>query len=125
MMTGGCLCGNIQYVASGPPDFPHVCSCPHCQRLSGGPIMAWVDLPLDGFAWTGPGGEPSWYFTFPDSRRGFCPNCGSNLCAQDSGADTICVTIVTLDDHTQLRPLSQSFKDNAVSWLPTVPVEGL
>ncbi|MBB5915682.1 hypothetical protein BJY24_004594 [Nocardia transvalensis] len=31
-MNGGCLCGNIRFSATGDPDFPHLCSCEHCQK---------------------------------------------------------------------------------------------
>jgi hypothetical protein len=118
---GGCLCGKIRYEVTGPEDYPHVCSCPHCQRLSGGPMMSWVSFPVAGFKWTGPGGEPSWYYSWPDSRRGFCPNCGSQVCAQDDGADGICMTMSSLDNPGEFTPVAQSFKDDAVSWLPRVP----
>ncbi|MGY1982397.1 GFA family protein [Nocardia gipuzkoensis] len=39
-VNGGCLCGNIRFSATGDPDFPHLCSCEHCQRLSGAPVMS-------------------------------------------------------------------------------------
>ncbi|MFF2555202.1 GFA family protein [Nocardia sp. NPDC058058] len=121
MQSGGCLCGNIRYRAAGELSFPHLCSCPHCQRLSGAPVMSWVDFPRDGFEWTGPGGEPIWYNTFPDSQRGFCGVCGSSVAAQDdSDAELVGVTMMSLDDHSALVPERQSFRPNAVSWLPIV-----
>lgn len=123
MRTGGCHCGSIRYEAEGQPDFPHLCSCPHCQRLAGGPVMAWVNLPLDGFRWTGGGGEPTWFYTFPDSKRGFCGVCGSNVCAVDDDSDAVCVTMMSLDDHRDLVPESQSFSEDAVPWLPPLDAD--
>ncbi|MFQ6329180.1 GFA family protein [Nocardia sp. CWNU-33] len=121
MRSGGCLCGNIRYQASGNLSFPHLCSCTHCQKLSGAPVMSWVDFPREGFEWTGPGGEPVWYNTFPDSQRGFCGVCGSSVGAQDDGdAKLVGVTMMSLDDHTGLVPERQSFRPNAVPWLPIV-----
>ncbi|NUS73136.1 MAG: GFA family protein [Corynebacteriales bacterium] len=119
--TGGCLCGNIRYEAVGPIDFPHVCSCEHCQRRSGAPVTAWVDVPIDGFRWLGPGGEPTWYYTFSDTKRGFCAICGSSVSAQDEGADTMGLAMMSLDEHRHIVPQSQSFRNDAVSWLPHVP----
>lgn len=119
--SGGCLCGNIRYEVVGPDDYPHVCSCPHCQRLSGGPMMSWVGFPLAGFTWTGPGGEPSWHYTWPDSKRGFCGACGSQVCAQDDDADTICMTMASLDEPDEFTPIAQSFSEDGVAWLPRVP----
>ncbi|MFF3356737.1 GFA family protein [Streptomyces sp. NPDC002917] len=118
--VGGCLCGQIRFAVASDPDYPHVCSCTHCKKLSGGPMMAWVSFDLDGFTWTGPRGEPSWHYTWPDSKRGFCPSCGSQVCAQDDGADSIALAFFALDDPTDLIPVNQSFRDGAVSWLPQI-----
>jgi hypothetical protein len=119
--TGGCLCGNIRFSLNGEPDYLHTCSCPHCQKLGGGPMMSWVSFPLQGLAWTGHG-EPSWHYTFPgETRRGFCPVCGSQLCALDDGGDSIAITLSALDEATGLDPVNQSFRGDAVGWLPAVP----
>ncbi|MEV6978521.1 GFA family protein [Kitasatospora sp. NPDC093806] len=119
--TGGCLCGRVRFEAAGAPDYPHVCSCPHCQKLAGGPLMSWVSFELAGFRWTGPTGEPAWHHTWPDSRRGFCPTCGSQVCAQDDGAPCIALTLSALDDASDLTPVNQSFRSDAVPWLPRLP----
>ncbi|WP_438364134.1 GFA family protein [Xenorhabdus cabanillasii] len=29
---GGCLCGNIRFIATGIPDNLHTCSCTMCQK---------------------------------------------------------------------------------------------
>ncbi|MEU6310650.1 GFA family protein [Streptomyces sp. NPDC047014] len=118
--SGGCLCGLVTFTVAGEPDFPHACSCLHCQRLSGGPVMSWVSFPLAGLIWSG-GGEPSWYYTWPDSRRGFCPACGSQVCALDDGADSIAVTLSALGNSPDLVPVTQSFRETAVPWLRQVP----
>ncbi|WP_324605330.1 GFA family protein [Streptomyces sp. NRRL S-237] len=68
---------------SCPSPWPHTCACRDCQKLGGTPVMWRV-----GFArvsWTGEGGEPTWYETFPgEAKRGFCPTCGSRVAAIDS-----------------------------------------
>jgi ATP-binding protein involved in chromosome partitioning len=51
--------------------------------------MAWVGFPADKFTWTGPGGEPHWYNTFPTIKRGFCPTCGATVAAIDADSDDI------------------------------------
>ena len=120
MHEGGCLCGNIRYRATGESDFPHVCWCVHCQKLSGSPVKSWVDFPVDGFTWTGPGGEPKWYRTWPTTKRGFCPECGSSFAAIDDDGTMMGVTIVSLDEPAGLIPTHQSFKENAVPWLALI-----
>ncbi|MEU3910801.1 hypothetical protein [Streptomyces sp. NPDC029721] len=71
--AGGCQCGKLQFTVTGEPDYPHTCSCGHCQALSGGPLMSWVSFPLAGLKWTGAGGVPAWHYTRPDSRRQALP----------------------------------------------------
>ncbi|WP_433221615.1 GFA family protein [Dactylosporangium sp. CS-047395] len=121
--AGGCLCGKIRFVVTGEPDYPHVCSCIHCQKRAGGPLQSWVGFPLDGLRWTGDG-EPTWYDTFPgETKRGFCPTCGSHLAALDYGDTTIGINLSALDNQhdPHLAPVNQSFRSTAVAWLPQVP----
>ncbi len=84
-------------------------------------MMSWVSFPLDGLTWSGAGGEPTWYYTWPDSRRGFWRTCGSQLCALDDGASSIAITLSALGNPADLVPVTQSFRDTAVTWLPQVP----
>lgn len=123
--TGSCLCGNIRYTAAGPTDdFPHLCSCKHCQKLSGGPVMSWAGFQLATFTWDGPGGEPQWYYTFPgETKRGFCPECGTSLAGLDDGGTIMGITISSLDKPNQPEfvPIHQSFARNAVPWLAAIP----
>lgn len=122
--AGGCLCGRIRFTVTGTPDYPHTCSCPHCQKLGGGPMMAWVSFPSAGLSWTGDGGAPTWFDTYPgETARAFCPCCGSSIAARDYGDTTIGITISALDHPSDPRliPVNQSCRDTAVSWLPQVP----
>ena len=122
--AGGCLCGTIRFVVIGEPDYPHVCSCAHCQKRAGGPLQSWVGFPLAELRWIGEGGEPTWYDTFPgETKRGFCPTCGSHIAAFDYGDTTIGINLSALDDQDDPRfaPVNQSFWNSAVAWLPQVP----
>ena len=114
---GGCLCGQIRFTAVGKPSFPHMCSCHMCQKWSGAPAVAWVEFPLDGFSWNGPGGEPAGFQSSEKTRRGYCAQCGSTLCAIDEGYDKISLTISTFDEPSLLVPGKQhSYRDSAPDW---------
>ncbi|SCF23943.1 Uncharacterized conserved protein [Micromonospora haikouensis] len=122
--TGGCLCGKIRFTVSGEPDYPHVCSCRHCQKRAGGPIQSWVSFPLKGLNWTGEADEPTWFDTFPgETKRGFCATCGSSVAAFDYGDTHIGINLTAFDDQDDplLVPVNQSFRGDAVTWLPQVP----
>lgn len=123
--SGGCLCGAIRYTVAGEPDYPHTCSCPHCQTRGGGPVQWWVGFRLDGVTWTG-AGEPTWFDTWPgQTKRGFCAVCGTNVAALDYGDSETFMgfNVPTLDDPSDpaLIPINQSCRDSAVPWLNQVP----
>ncbi|MEY9956760.1 methyltransferase domain-containing protein [Streptacidiphilus sp. MAP5-52] len=122
---GGCQCGRLRYRATGSPDWPHACACRHCRLLSGATEMTWVSFDLAEFTWTGPAGEPVWHATWPTSRRGRCPDCGSQVCAHDEGATSIAVTLASLDDPGELVPVHQSFRDDALLWRTPIPTTTL
>ncbi|MBG6136060.1 hypothetical protein IW245_002254 [Longispora fulva] len=83
-----------------------------------------MSFPMQGLRWTGEGGEPRWYDTFAGkTTRGFCTTCGSSVAAIDYGVDLIGINMSALDvqDDPRLVPVNQSFRGDAVPWLPQVP----
>ncbi|MBT1188782.1 hypothetical protein HET69_33570 [Streptomyces sp. CJ_13] len=115
--TGHCQCGRISYQVAGIPDDPHLCSCVHETRISGGPAVLWVGFPLDSLIWTGTGGEPKWYATYPTLRRGFCPDCGTHMVSVADGSRTVMVTGFSLTDQSGIEPLGHSYRENAAPWM--------
>ncbi|MGW6413141.1 GFA family protein [Streptomyces vinaceus] len=79
-----------------------MCSCVHETRISGGPAVLWVGFPLDSLTWTGPGGEPKWYATYPTLRRGFCPDCGTHLVSVADGSTVVMVTGFNLTESLSI-----------------------
>ncbi|MGW2689791.1 GFA family protein [Streptomyces sp. NPDC001414] len=121
--TGGCLCGKIRFTVKGEAVYPHTCSCSHCKKLGGGPMMWWAGFAPENVTWTN-GVEPAWYTTFEDeAQRGFCPSCGSRIAAIDKGVPELGIVVTALDDTSgaDLVPVNQSFRDDAVAWLDQVP----
>ncbi len=115
--TGHCQCGRISYQVTGVPDDPHLCSCVHETRISGGPAVLWVGFSLDSLIWTGTGGEPKWYATYSTLRRGFCPDCGTHLVSVADGSDMVMVTGFSLTDQSGIEPLGHSHRENAAPWM--------
>ena len=59
--TGGCLCGNVRIVASGPPNRVGLCHCLDCRKHHGALFHASAVFPqdavtIDGETATTPGG---------------------------------------------------------------------
>ncbi|MEU2263859.1 GFA family protein [Streptomyces sp. NPDC019645] len=94
-----------------------LCSCRHETRISGGPAVLWVGFRKDGLKWTGPGGAPTWYSTWPTLHRGFCPRCGTHLVAVADGSDMVTVTGFSLNDHRGIEPVGHSSREEAAPWM--------
>ncbi len=119
---GGCLCGNIRFVANGPALKPHTCSCKQCQRHSGGLTVAWVEFPATQVTWNGPGGAPATYRSSEYSSRAFCPWCGSTLGAIDDGP-VIALMLGGFDSNhkKELAPQYHSYTTCRPKWWkPTI-----
>jgi hypothetical protein len=86
-----------------------------CQRGVGAPLTAWVNFPLKGFAWTA--GEPAYYRSSADLRRGFCPTCGASICTVADDDAYVCVTLASLDDPAQIAPALHMWTSSQVPWL--------
>lgn len=120
--SGGCLCGKVRFTVTGSVDDPHVCNCAHCSKRSGAPFQWWVGFPMAGLKWTGEGGEPTWYDTYPGkTARGFCGGCGSHIAARDYGDDTVIGILATALDHygtdSALVPTNLNRVSEAAPWL--------
>lgn len=88
-----------------------------CQRWSGSAVAVWVDFPRTSLIFEGSGSEPTLYRTCETTQRGFCPVCGSGICALDDGSEYVSITVGTLDAPNLILPESQSFPESAPSWL--------
>ncbi|MFB8206426.1 GFA family protein [Streptomyces sp. NPDC056010] len=115
--TGHCQCRYTTYRVLGDPIDPHLCSCPHDTRISGAPAVLWVGFDRDGLTWTGPGGEPTWYATWPTLRRGFCPRCGTHLVSVADDSDAVMVTGFSLTDLSGTDPVGHSYRQEAAPWM--------
>lgn len=77
MIKGGCACGRIQYqvVAQHPLTFT-ACHCGTCQRVSGGPFLAFADYDSGSVRWTQ---APDVWASSDFAERGYCKVCGSAI----------------------------------------------
>ncbi|CUM35654.1 hypothetical protein BN2537_273 [Streptomyces venezuelae] len=76
-----------------------------------------MGFPLASLIWTGSGGEPKWYSTYPTLHRGFCPDCGTHLVSVADSSSTIMLTGFSLTDQRDIEPLGHSYRANAAPWM--------
>ena len=94
--TGGCLCGNVRFVASGRPYRVGVCHCLDCRKHHG----ALFNASGGSRRMRSDRGETRDY-----DRWFFCPRCGSAVFGR--WADEIGVNLELFDATDQLKPTDQ------------------
>jgi len=111
--TGGCLCGNIRFVAMGLPYRVGLCHCLDCRKHHGALFHASAVFPQDVVAIDGQ--------TRAYAGRHFCTHCGSSVFGRT--ADEIEVHLGALDTPDQLAPTYESWIIRREAWLPQFPLK--
>lgn len=110
--AGGCLCGNIRFVAVGRPYRVGLCHCLDCRKHHGALFLASATFPENAVTIEG---EARDY-----QRRFFCPRCGSPVYSRT--ADEVEVHLGSLDAPNQLVPTYELWTIRRESWLPPFPL---
>lgn len=111
-VEGGCLCGAVRLVASGPPYRVGLCHCLDCRKHHGALFFAAAVFPADAVAITG---EVKAF-----RARYFCPECGSSLFGRYG--DEVEVHLGSLDAPDRLVPTYESWTIRREAWLPPFPL---
>ena len=117
-MTGGCLCGQIRYTATGDPALSGVCHCRNCQRYTGSAFETVIGFPSAALSIQG---ELKTYNDKGDSGkavyRRFCPNCGSGVVADAEALPGVSLVLAgTLDDPSAYKPVMEIYCSSAQAW---------
>ena len=113
-ITGGCLCGACRYETAAEPLNIRACHCHICQKATGGPFYARVQVPLDTLTITG---RVGWFHSSAGLRRGFCPNCGTTLFSERASANAIGLAMGSLDAPDQFSPAEHIWVSSKQAWL--------
>ena len=114
-LEGGCLCGAVRYRVTAEPVDSVYCHCRMCQRRSGAPAVATVEVPTGGLAFVQ--GEPAAYRSSPEAQRLFCRDCGTELYFTLLHEPTsLSLNLGTLDDPEAVRPTKHIWTSSQVSW---------
>jgi hypothetical protein len=111
--SGGCLCGDVRFVASGRPYRVGVCHCLDCRKQHGALFHASAIFPQAAVTIHG---ETREY-----AGRCFCPRCGSSVFGRSG--DEIEVNLGSLDERDRLRPTYELWTIRREAWLPPFPLD--
>ena len=112
--TGGCLCGAIQYEATGRPLEVTHCHCKNCRRSTGAAFATGVCFPVEAVTWIQE--EPLSYQSSEGFGRLFCPKCGSSVAQHDESTGTMWPLVGTLDHPESVTPESHIFTRDQIPW---------
>jgi hypothetical protein len=116
MLTGGCHCGAIRYETADKAIHHALCHCIDCRKAAGAPAVAWALAPADQVTITG---DPVWYASSTDGRRGFCGACGTGLFYTNAVIfpGQIDIQSATLDDPDAIPLQGQIQVAERIGWM--------
>ncbi|KPN61659.1 Uncharacterized conserved protein [Aliiroseovarius crassostreae] len=107
MLNGSCLCGAVSFEISGPLRPVYACHCQQCRKTSGH-FWAATSVPDDALTFAKTDGL-AWYQSSPNTKRGFCNQCGSSLFWVPEGEGRTVVAAGSLDGETGLTTKAHVF----------------
>lgn len=110
--SGGCLCGDVRFMATGRPERVGLCHCLDCRKHHGALFHASAIFPQEAVTITG---ETRGYL-----GRFFCPRCGSPVFGRSG--NEVELNLGSLDMPDQLKPTYELWTLRRESWLPPFPV---
>jgi hypothetical protein len=125
--SGGCACGAIRYECTAEPVLTLHCHCRDCQRSSGGPFSSFVAVPAESFHLRQ--GDLKSHVSPSDAggqtRRAFCPDCGSPIHSRpDIAPGIVAIRTASLDDPSGFESQMDVWTSDAHPWdqmNPTLP----
>lgn len=112
---GGCLCGALRYRVSAGRALTIYCHCRMCQRIAGAPVVAWLTVATNRFAYVV--GAPAIYRSSEIASREFCAVCGSHVAFRPVDRAEIDIACGTLDDPAIVVPSAHIWWESKIPWL--------
>ncbi len=127
--VGGCLCGEVRYVASGEVLLILNCHCNDCKKATGSAFATNVAMRRSNVTVTQ--GQVRQFNHASDAgnpkTKEFCGTGGAQLFSSTVGAETVTIKAGSIDDARFIEPMADIFVDSALpfalrkSGLPQVP----
>ena len=116
MLTGSCLCGQIQYQLAGAPIFLNHCHCTMCRKASGAAFGSFLHADGRQFAWTAGQELIETWQSSPGNFRPFCKVCGSRVPVLEEDGAHVIIPAGTLDQDPAVRPIVHFHVQSKAPW---------
>jgi hypothetical protein len=100
--AGGCLCGAVRFVTTGPLREVVFCHCSQCRKQSGLYVAA-TSVAAEALELRG-GDNITWFAASDFAKRGFCRVCGSSLFWRPNDRSRYAIHAGAFDDPSCLVP---------------------
>lgn len=115
VLTGGCLCGAVQYTVRDAFRYALNCHRSQCRRVTGSAFKPFGGIERDQFA-VAKGATNLAINGTPDTHDAFCRRCGSLLYSVVRDGAYVHVTYGTLADAPTLRPTAHIYVGSKAPW---------
>lgn len=117
-LQGSCLCGAVQYEATGEPTRFYHCHCSRCRKSSGTGHATNLFLKDAQLIFTG-GEDLLQHYKIPEAERftrQFCSKCGSSVARFVPERNAVVIPAGSLDSDPPIMPQARIFWDSRASW---------
>lgn len=116
MLSGNCLCGDIQYELNHDIHTLIFCHCSRCRKESSSTFNTATPIPASTLLFT-KGKDKLGYFSENRVTRTLCPRCGSHFyTVRDNDPDTFRFRVGTLNTPIYPEKKIHIFTDSKASW---------
>jgi len=118
MLSGGCLCGAVQFELESSFKTFYQCHCKQCRHLTGTAFASNLFTAPDNIEWLNGINEISKY-EHPDRSfsKAFCKSCGSALPFINKSGSALIVPAGSLNEEIDERPRANIFFAERACWL--------
>ena len=120
-ISGGCLCGKIEYTIQNKFEFVLFCHCKQCRQLSGSAHAANLFSTTETLKWS-KGEESVKCFHHPkrDFTKAFCKECGSGLPYVSKNGNMVIVPAGSLASEPNIGKKAKVFLSERTNWSPSM-----
>jgi hypothetical protein len=117
-LSGGCLCGVIEFSLSDDFSAFYQCHCKQCQHLTGSAFASNLITTPDNIEWL-KGADNIKKYEHPsrDFAKAFCGSCGSAVPFVNKSRRSLIVPAGSLNTFPAIRPQANIFTSEEACWL--------
>ena len=117
-LTGGCLCGAVQFSVRDDFNAFYQCHCKQCQQLTGSAFASNILTTPENIEWLkGESDITAYEHPARQFSKSFCAVCGSALPFVNKTRTALIVPAGSLNELPDLQPQANIFRSEEACWL--------